>query len=93
MIFHGKERKINIPQHVGARYTIFGVALLEDDYGERVENIVGKHRPNAEEINNEIIREWIAGRGKKPVTWNTFIKVLREIDLTNLADEIEAVKC
>ena len=46
----------------------------------------------AEEINIEIIQEWIAGRGKKPVTWDTFINVLRDINFTTLADEIEEVE-
>ena len=47
----------------------------------------------AEEINKEILEQWITGRGKHPVTWKTLTEVLRDIALTTLAEEIEAVKC
>ena len=40
----------------------------------------------------EILEEWIAGRGKCPVTWNTLIEVLHDIELSTLAREIAAVK-
>ena len=51
-----------------------------------------EYRRNAERINTEILWEWIAGRGKKPVTWGTLIEVLRDIELCTLASEIAAVK-
>ena len=47
---------------------------------------------DSNEINIEIIEEWIAGKGKHPVTWKTLIKVLRDIELSTLAEEIEAIK-
>ena len=47
----------------------------------------------AEEINKEILEQWITGRGKQPVTWKTLTEVLRDIELNTLAGEIEAVKC
>ena len=55
--------------------------------------IAHKHRENAEKINMEIFQEWLIGRGKQPVTWATLVEVLRDIELTALASEIEAVKC
>ena len=48
---------------------------------------------DAEEINKEILEQWIAGRGTHSVTWKTLIEVLRDIELITLAREIEAVKC
>ena len=47
---------------------------------------------DSEQASLEILEEWIAGRGKQPVTWNTLIEVLHEIELGMLAREIEAVK-
>ena len=44
------------------------------------------------EINIEIIEEWVAGKGKHPVTWKTLTQVLRDIELSTLAGEIEAIK-
>ena len=48
---------------------------------------------DAEEINKEILEQWITGRGTHPVTWKTLIEVLWDIELITLAGEIEAVKC
>ena len=48
---------------------------------------------DAEEINKEILEQWITGRGMHPVTWKILTEVLRDIDLNTLAQEIEAVKC
>ena len=66
--------------------------LLDDPNGTRVNNIEHKHREDAERINTEILREWATGRGKKPVSWETLTEVLRDIELSALASEIEAVK-
>ena len=48
---------------------------------------------DAEEINKDILEQWIAGKGRQPVKWKTLTEVLREIELNTLAEEIEAVKC
>ena len=48
---------------------------------------------DAEQINKEILEQWITGRGKHPVTWKTLTQVLHDIELSTLAEEIEAVKC
>ena len=90
--FRGRERRINIPQEISTKYTWFGFLLLESSTGARVHNIEHKHGKDAEQINTEILQEWIKGRGKQPVSWSTLIEVLRDIELPSLASEIEAVK-
>ena len=90
--FPGRQRTINIPQEIGTKYSQFGTLLLNDPNGARVSNIECKHRGDAEEINTEILREWATGRGKNPVTWETMTKVLRDIELSVLASEIEVIK-
>ena len=52
-----------------------------------------KHHYDAERINTEILQEWLTGIGDQPVNWATLVKVLRDIELSALAGEIEAVKC
>ena len=52
-----------------------------------------KNYNNAEQINTEILQEWLTGRGKQPVTWTTLVEVLRDIELSALASDIETVKC
>ena len=89
--FQGRQRTINIPQEIGPNYYYFGLHLLDDPNGTRVRNIERDYR-EIERINTEILREWVTGRGKKPVTWETLTEVLRDIELGDLASEIEAVK-
>ena len=50
-----------------------------------------KHSNDAEQINIEVLTQWLTGRGKQPVTWATLVEVLRDIELSTLAGEIEAV--
>ena len=66
--------------------------LLDDPNGTKVDNIECKHRGDAEQINTEILREWVTRRKKKPVTWETLTEVLRDIELSALASEIEVMK-
>ena len=66
--------------------------LLDDPNGTKVDNIECKHRGDPEQINTEILRKWATGRGKKPVTWETLMEVLRDIELGALANEIEVMK-
>ena len=87
--FQGRQRTINIPREIGTNYYYFGLHLLDDPNGTRVHNLELEYRQNAERINTEILREWVTGRGKKPVTWKTLTEVLRDIELSDLASEIE----
>ena len=66
--------------------------LLDDPNAFKVCNIEEKHRGNAERINTEILQEWAAGRGMKPVSWETLSEVLRDIQLAVLANEIKVMK-
>ena len=86
--FRGRERRINIPQEIGVKYHDFGLFLLEDENRQRVKAIAQEYANRAEEINKEILEQWITGRGKQPVNWKTLIEVLREIELITLAREI-----
>ena len=51
-----------------------------------------KHRGDVEQINMEILQEWVSGRGRQPVSWATLTEVLRDVELCELASDIEAVK-
>ena len=86
-------RVLNIPVEVGTKYVSFGAFLLNDSTGSRVKIMSHKNLNDAERINIEILSEWLTERGKQPVTWATLVEVLRDIELSTLAGEIEAVKC
>ena len=91
--FRGRERRINIPQQIGANFMKFGILLLEDANGARMQSITHECRDSPEQINTKVLQEWIAGRGRLPVSWDTLVEVLHDVDLGTLADDIAAVKC
>ena len=68
---------------------MLGITLLHDDTVEKVDAIKNKYQGNADHINLQILRDWIDGRGLKPVTWGTLIDELRVVGLDTLADDIE----
>ena len=81
------EGRTSIPQKISNEYYKFGILLLEDSTGAVTQKIKHKHS-SLDRINMEILRQWIEGRGKQPVTWETLIEVIREINLIVLAQEI-----
>ena len=91
--FRGRGGCINIPQQISTNFLNFGILLLEDENGTRIRSIIHKYRENSEQINIKVLEEWIAGRGKHPVSWDTLIEVLQVIGLGALASDIAAVKC
>ena len=91
--FCGQHRTFNIPQEIGTKGIQFGIHLLKDETAASVLSIQTKHCGDAEKLNIEILQEWLTGRGKQPVTWDTLTNTLRDVGLAVLASDIEAVKC
>ena len=90
--FRGRSRRINIPKEIGTKCYQFGVLLLKDETGARIETVIRKHLNDAEQINMESFKLWFAGEGEQPVTWGTLVEVLRDVKLTTLASDIADVK-
>ena len=86
-------RVLNIPEEIATKSIQFGAFLLEDKHGTRVKIMAYGCSNNARQVNIEIFREWLTGRGRQPVTWGTLVEVLLGIELSTLAGEIESVKC
>ena len=84
--------RVNLAQRI-CRFHDFGIFLLEDDNGDRTEAIVREHRDSAEDINRNIFRLWVKGKGLKPVSWATLVDVLQDMGLYILARDIKQVKC
>ena len=84
---------VSIPVEIATKYVQFGTFLLDDRNGSKVKIIARKHHYDAEEINIEILQEWLIGRGKQPVTWATLVEVLCDIELSTLAGDIRTNKC
>ena len=76
---------INVIKRISTDYKQFGIVLLEDKEGDIIEDS-SQNKPT--NITQEIVRKWLKGTGRKPVTWATLIDVLERCELTELAREI-----
>ena len=85
--------QLKIPQKISDKYFDFGIFLLNDETGSRVDSIAieveSLGRP--ERIVRRILQEWVLGKGK-PLTWQTLVKTLRDCELNVLADQIQKEK-
>ena len=88
--FDGKRKKLNIIQMTSTSYKQLGMYLLDDDNCDIVYSLKETHNNVTVEIVTAVYKMWISGTGRKPVTWQTLVDVLREIEMNSLADEIEA---
>ena len=73
---------------MGTYYTDLGLILLDDEDGSIVDQITSQYQLNAVNITREIVKRWIRGEGKQPVTWKTLTDALTAIGLTELAKSI-----
>lgn len=67
--------QFEIPREVGTSFMQLGIFLLNDKTGNIVKNIQHDCHYKTEDTVIEILRQWIAGKGKLPVSWNTLIKM------------------
>ena len=79
--------EVRVLERIGRDYKRFGIELLEDANGDKMDEI-RENNSRAADMRMEIMRGWLRGKGKKPVTWRTLIEVLRKIELKVLADDI-----
>ena len=84
--------KVNLAEKIGIHYDNFGILLLEDKEGDQISNIEKRLQKDPEDIVRQVMRLWLKGRGKKPVTWATFVAVLQDVGLEKLASDIKAIK-
>ena len=79
--------RLNIPEQVGVNYEKFGILLLNDENGCKVENLAfPNNRP--EHIVTSILRKWLKEKSTA-VTWENLMQKLREVGLNTFADDIE----
>jgi len=84
-----KDSFIDIAGKIATDYKLFGTQLLKDSDGSKVRIIEMKHQDPVD-ITVEILERWLQGRGRMPITWQTFVQCLRDTELNVLADNIES---
>ena len=82
------ESSFNIVELIGDSYKEIGGELLQDSSGIKVENIRADNNYKIVGTNNDILREWLQGSGKRPVNWRTLIQVLEKYGKIILAQDI-----
>ena len=81
-----KDESIDIAEKIGTDYELFGTLLLNDDDGTKVKNIEISKHGDPVHITVEILKQWLQGKGKKPITRRTLMNCLRDTGLNVLAD-------
>ena len=81
---------VDIVQEISGEYSYckFGILLLEDDTGDKMEAIEIEKHGDVEAINLAVLRMWMIGEGRKPANWATLATVLEECGFAALAHEI-----
>ena len=79
-------KSVNIPEQISDKYMAFGILLLDDTV---VDEISHRYLKDHVQINTEILRRWINGEGRLPVSWETLTACLRDTGLSKLADDIQ----
>ena len=92
LCFPSSEGKLNLAEAIGTNYWAMGVFLLKDSDGAKVAAIEKEMQRNTVDINCQIFRQWLSGRGRQPVSWSTLVSVLKDMNLISLAKSIEFVK-
>ena len=87
--FPVKNGFLDIVTEVGTDYQLFGTLLLNDKNGNKIKNIEFSKLGDVLRINVEILQQWLQGKGRKPVTWQTLMKCLQEANLNALAEKMK----
>ena len=89
--FPGIRGKIDILRSISTNFTTLGVALLNDYDGDKLTEIARQNQ-GKDERNNQVLMDWINGKGITDTTWGGLIKVLKGPCRNHvLADYIEEV--
>lgn len=77
----------NLFERISTNWEAVGTALLKDDMGDKME-IIDNDEKKTENKNRRVLRRWLKGEGRQPVTWRILIDVLKNANLNRLADDI-----
>ena len=80
---------MDIVAQIAPDYEAFGTFLLDDEIGHKVRNIEITEHGDSLRITVEILRQWLQGKGRIPVTWQTLIACLRDSHLNVIANAVE----
>ena len=80
---------VNVIKAVAPFWKKFALYLTMD--GNMVEIWETNHVCQVEDAAMKLFRHWLNGNGRKPISWTTLIRALRENDLPMIATEVEEI--
>ena len=78
-------------ERIGSNYARFGIFILQDKDGAKVSALAHELQRDPLQICEKMVKQWLEGKGKQPVTYATLVNCLRDAQLNTLADDIEDV--
>ena len=90
MCFPNGAEEVDIIAELAPNYPDFGTLVLNDKTGSIIDSIEIQCRENPYRITRQILKRWIQGHGRGPVTYVTLVKILRKTGLNVLAKTIES---
>ena len=87
--------EITLRDHLAANWEDLFLCLGFEPAEENASMIAVIRRNNVgvTDACREVLLMWLRGSGRKPVTWATFMEVLKDLGESTLADEIRTVIC
>ena len=89
--FPGKHGRFDVMERIGVNYPKLGMFLLQDHDLSKVSSLELTWQRASLPICRDIMKDWVQGKGKLPVTYATLLHCLRDADLHSLAKDIEDV--
>ena len=89
--FPGKHGRFDVMERIGINYPELGMFLLQDHDLSKVSALERTWQRASLPICRDIMKEWLQGKGKLPVTYATLLHCLRDADLHSLVKDIEDV--
>ena len=87
--FPAKDGFKDIVAEIQNDYENLGIQLLNDSDGQTVMGIETAKRGHPLHITVTILRQWLQGKGRLPVTWQTLVECLRDAKLNAVAGYID----
>ena len=87
--FPTKDGYKDIVGEIANEYQHFGILLLKDKNGNRIKSIERAKLQSPVDITVDILRQWLYGSGRLPVTWQILVECLKEAKLHTAAEYIE----
>ena len=81
--------RLKLPERVGVHYQAFGIFLLDDRNGYKVNNMKMRCHGDPEAIVTDILQTWLGGSHGETPSWKNLVESLRLCELNVLAKEIE----